>query len=324
MNFDREAGLVSIVMPVYNASQYVGQAVDSCLRQTYRNFEILAVDDASTDNSHEVLQSLSDARLRVFRNETNRGPGATRNVALHNSRGEWITVLDADDCYLDERLALLLDVAEHHGPRAMYTDDWLDWQLASPPPRHVEDFPGRSHTIRTWSPQEWLARSREARPFFHSSLLDSLATWYPEDLPAAQDTVFASQLLFLHDVPLHQLMAKTYVYRNTPGSITTSSLMRSTYVAEAYRRIAQVVPPRVRNVAQQLVDQAEMEINRKRIRIAIMSWNLPGALALSIRHPRACLSLFTQAPKYIAQRYRKYRIRQRQLQGGRQPAPDAS
>lgn len=91
--------LVSILMAVYNADGFLDTAIRSLLAQTWQNIEIIAVDDASTDTSWKMLQDLAteDARLHVFRNETNTGAYPTRNTALSHASGELITVHDSDD-----------------------------------------------------------------------------------------------------------------------------------------------------------------------------------------------------------------------------------
>jgi hypothetical protein len=90
---------ISVLMAVYNAGEFIETAVGSLLAQSWRNLEIAAVDDASTDDSWEKLQRLSarDARLRIFRNETNLGAYPTRNHALKRATGDLITVHDSDD-----------------------------------------------------------------------------------------------------------------------------------------------------------------------------------------------------------------------------------
>ena len=85
----KEPSLVSIVMPVYNASRFVEAAVASVLGQTYQNIELLAVDDGSTDNSLELLKSFNDPCMRVIE-QMNQGAGVARNRGLQESRGKYI------------------------------------------------------------------------------------------------------------------------------------------------------------------------------------------------------------------------------------------
>jgi hypothetical protein len=100
------APLVSIVMPCFNAARWLGAALDSLQRQTHRELEIVAVDDASTDGTAELLaqRARGDARVRPVRLERNLGPGAAANRALAESRGAFIARLDADDVALPQRL----------------------------------------------------------------------------------------------------------------------------------------------------------------------------------------------------------------------------
>lgn len=88
--------LVSIIMPAYNAEVFIGEAIDSVLAQHYVNWELLVVNDGSTDGTARVLAGYSDPRIRVF-NKPNGGIGSARNVALEHVRGEFLCGLDADD-----------------------------------------------------------------------------------------------------------------------------------------------------------------------------------------------------------------------------------
>lgn len=92
-------------MPVYNAARYLGEAIDSVLAQTFRDFELIAVDDGSTDGSGEILgrYARQDARVRVV-SQPNRGVGAATNEAISHCRGEFIARMDSDDVCLPRRL----------------------------------------------------------------------------------------------------------------------------------------------------------------------------------------------------------------------------
>jgi glycosyltransferase involved in cell wall biosynthesis len=98
--------LVSVVMPVYNAGEYLHQAIESVLAQTLQDFELICIDDGSTDGSLEVLQAYAsrDARILVLQNERNLGEPATRNTGMSVARGEYIAIQDADDVSLPQRL----------------------------------------------------------------------------------------------------------------------------------------------------------------------------------------------------------------------------
>ncbi|HBE43952.1 MAG TPA: hypothetical protein DDW17_00520 [Deltaproteobacteria bacterium] len=103
--------LVSIIIPTNNYGKYILQAVMSCLHQTYNNLEIIVVDDGSTDNTQETLQTIKDRIIYIY--QGNQGVSAARNTGLEMARGDFITLLDADD-YLTEdsiesRLSILME-----------------------------------------------------------------------------------------------------------------------------------------------------------------------------------------------------------------------
>jgi glycosyltransferase involved in cell wall biosynthesis len=98
--------LVSIIMPVYNGEQYLSKAIESVLLQTYQNFELIIVNDGSTDNSKAVIESyLKDLRIRYFE-QCNAGVAAARNAGIAISQGELIALLDQDDIWLPHKLLL--------------------------------------------------------------------------------------------------------------------------------------------------------------------------------------------------------------------------
>jgi glycosyltransferase involved in cell wall biosynthesis len=103
---------VSVIMPLYNAEKYVMQAVNSILNQTYTDFELVIVDDQSTDNSYKIVQQIPDSRIRLFQNSKNLGIAQTRNIALQHVTGEYIAIMDDDDIaplYRFENEILYLD-----------------------------------------------------------------------------------------------------------------------------------------------------------------------------------------------------------------------
>ena len=98
--------LVSVIVPVYNAAKYLGDAIESVLNQTYTNFELLLINDRSTDNSKEICEKYAekDSRIVLLENNTDKhGPGPTRNIGLDNTTGKFMCFMDADD-WIDESL----------------------------------------------------------------------------------------------------------------------------------------------------------------------------------------------------------------------------
>jgi glycosyltransferase involved in cell wall biosynthesis len=114
---------VSVVIPTYNRAESLPKAVASVLRQTFQDFEIVVVDDASTDDTDEVVRSFSDERIRYIRHETNKREAETRNTGVQNSKGEYISFIDDDDEWLPEKLELQVDLLDKSPPivGAVYT-----------------------------------------------------------------------------------------------------------------------------------------------------------------------------------------------------------
>jgi glycosyltransferase involved in cell wall biosynthesis len=100
---------VSVIIPTYNRAQLVRRAIQSVLNQTYQDFEIIVVDDGSTDNTTEVVNSIGDERVRCIRHQVNKGASASRNTGIRAARGELIGFLDSDDEWLPEKLQRQVD-----------------------------------------------------------------------------------------------------------------------------------------------------------------------------------------------------------------------
>ncbi|KAG4097281.1 nucleotide-diphospho-sugar transferase [Neocallimastix lanati (nom. inval.)] len=95
---------LSIVVPVFNTASYLDRCINSILNQTFKDFELICIDDGSTDNSMEILEKyrITDNRVKVIHFEQNKGASAARNEGIENAKGEFIGFVDSDD-YIDER-----------------------------------------------------------------------------------------------------------------------------------------------------------------------------------------------------------------------------
>ncbi|MBW4452184.1 MAG: glycosyltransferase family 2 protein [Nostoc indistinguendum CM1-VF10] len=94
---------VSVILPVYKAEKYIAATVQSVLEQTYKNFEILIIDDASPDKSIDICKQFTDPRIRII-SQANRGLAGARNTGIRNAQGKYLAFLDADDLWLREKL----------------------------------------------------------------------------------------------------------------------------------------------------------------------------------------------------------------------------
>lgn len=105
-------GLVSIIMPSWNTGNFIAESIQSVINQTYRKWELIIVDDCSTDNTDEVVASFRDERIKYLKNEKNLGAALTRNRALCEARGEWIAFLDSDDLWKPQKLEYQIEFME--------------------------------------------------------------------------------------------------------------------------------------------------------------------------------------------------------------------
>ena len=117
---------VSVIIPTYNRERLIARSVKSVLNQTYRDFEIIIVDDASTDNTEEVISSFNDERIRYLRHDKNRGEAAARNTGIKLARGEYIASQDSDDEWLPEKLGKQIELFKNTSPKVgvVYTGFW--------------------------------------------------------------------------------------------------------------------------------------------------------------------------------------------------------
>lgn len=119
---EREAGLVSIIMPSYNTASFIEETIQSVLNQTYTNWKLIIVDDCSTDNTNEVVDTIKDCRIHYLKNEKNSGAAISRNKALREAKGQWIAYLDSDDLWMPEKLEKQIKFMEENGYVFSYTN----------------------------------------------------------------------------------------------------------------------------------------------------------------------------------------------------------
>lgn len=120
----KDYGLVTIITPNWNCAKYVTETIRSVQAQTYRNWEMIIVDDCSTDGSEEVIAPLlaEDSRIRLLKNPKNSGAAVSRNYALREARGRWIAYLDSDDLWVPKKLEKQLEFMVNKGCSFSYTE----------------------------------------------------------------------------------------------------------------------------------------------------------------------------------------------------------
>ena len=108
--------LVSIIMPVYNVEKYIRQSIESVINQTYKDWELLIMDDCSKDSSYQIMEEYAakDERIKIHRAEKNKGVVKVRNSLTQMANGRYIAFLDSDDLWMNEKLEKQLLFMKKH------------------------------------------------------------------------------------------------------------------------------------------------------------------------------------------------------------------
>ncbi|EEI50021.1 glycosyltransferase family 2 protein [Proteus mirabilis] len=117
MNIEKKDYLVSIIMPCFNSEKYISEAIESVLKQTYSNFELIIIDDNSTDSTLKIINSFRDNRITIISFDENQGAGVARNKGIEVANGRFIAFLDSDDLWsknkLEAQIKFMLDNNYH-------------------------------------------------------------------------------------------------------------------------------------------------------------------------------------------------------------------
>jgi glycosyltransferase involved in cell wall biosynthesis len=222
---------VSIVTATYNRADTLGRAIDSVLAQTCPDWELIVVDDGSTDTTTEVLAGYTDERIRVFSHERNRGATAAKNTGLDHLRGEWFTILDSDDEMVPDALEVMLDCASRTGANAI-TCNCVDSQTG--------EMTGLGHTgDGRMSSQDAASYRGEHWGLTQTSLLGDLR--FDERLPTYEDTVW---------LKVNVKARRYYVHRafriyHTEGSDSVLSRLGASSLAKKVRIYSAIGEDRV-------------------------------------------------------------------------------
>lgn len=124
----KDYGLVSIIMPSYNVAKYIGESIDSVLNQSYSSWELIIIDDCSTDNTCEIVNSYNDKRIILKKNDVNSGAAISRNVGIKVAKGKWIAFLDSDDLWEPQKLEMQIKCILNNNTKFCYTSyDMIDY-----------------------------------------------------------------------------------------------------------------------------------------------------------------------------------------------------
>lgn len=217
--------MVSVAIPAYNAEGTILDCLNSIIGQTWVNLEVVVCDDASTDNTCRLIESVKDDRVRLLRNEVNQGEGATRDAAIAACRGRWIALCDADDAWLPGRLETFVKAAAGD-ERAVVFDDiimchdlknkMVPWKIL-----RGSGFSGYGESPVEVSIDSWIDSRRMLMKSFFSQSLLLLTGARHGDHSFGTDVYFLLKLL-REDCVLMYVPTPYYLYRVSPRSASSN------------------------------------------------------------------------------------------------------
>lgn len=239
------APAVSVVIPMYNAERYIGECLDSLLNQTFKNFEVIIVNDCSSDNSCAVVESYVKSfggRLRILGNKQNSGAAASRNNGLMISRGEYIFFMDSDDLLMLDGLERMHKTAEEFDADAIdlsrfykMRDDAKEIKTVNYKYERVffdglkEIFVDDDLAWRMKKPMTWRFFSVPWMRFFKRDFLIKNKLFFPENVTRCEDVVWKYGFLFLAKRIVH-VSYITYFYRITNSSLSRQKRTHAEYI----------------------------------------------------------------------------------------------
>ena len=226
--------LVSVIMAVYNDESRVGRAIESVKRQTFQDWELLCIDDGSTDNTSIILDTKAslDDRIKVLHFTQNSGPGKARNIGISKALGKYICFLDSDDLFMEDSLNILYKVAEETNSEEVYfgmDHTFEDCLLKKLPPENqyfgenteYSCYRGGGKFLYDMIRNNALSFA-DCRQFFLREFLRHHSIRFPEDI-YSEDVPFTVEAM-MHCSKLCYLRKALYIYCHRPNSITTSAV----------------------------------------------------------------------------------------------------
>ncbi len=236
---------VTVLLPVHNAKDYVGQAIQSILDQTFRDFELLIINDGSTDRSRDAIASFRDERIHFVNNESNLKLIATLNKGIDLAAGKYIARMDADDISLPQRLQRQVDFMENH-PDVGVCGSWFETFGNQ---HHVVKYPGKDEDIRIMMLYQ--------TPFCHPSII------FRKEVFDKHGIRFLPEFIHAEDYEVWVRLAGCTRFANIPEALLRYRL-HSTSVSSSHQSVQE---KNTLKIIRMVFEKAGMKVSDDEIRL---------------------------------------------------------
>ncbi|CAL68227.1 glycosyltransferase family 2 protein [Christiangramia forsetii] len=225
-----DRGLVSVIMPAYNSEVFITESIQSVIRQTYPNWELLIIDDASSDTTKQIVQKFSseDERIKLLKNSTNAGTHHSRNKGIKAASGNFIAFLDADDQWKPQKLEKQLKVLSKPNVAACFSSYELINEKGASLQKKIQALPVLDY--------DKLLKANYVGNLTGIYNVSILGKVYCPDIPKRQD--WALWLKVIEEGgPIEGIAESLAVYRIRKNSISTNKLEMLKYNFKVYHSV---------------------------------------------------------------------------------------
>jgi succinoglycan biosynthesis protein ExoO len=301
--------LVSVILPAYNAEKYIGEAIESVLKQTYPYFELIVVDDGSKDNTADVVKSFNDNRIHLIQQLENKGVSEARNTGMEYAKGRWFAHIDADDQWLPERLEELIKIQLESGDGYFVADDSI---VCFDTPTGLREWDSSFKLFYGIKPGEkklelslfdfLKLKAPLIHPLIPAKPIIYAGLKYNPMTKGIEDFEFNCNL-FRIGLKLKLYTKAFYLYRLTPGSITDQQDFLKWKILTLKSLIGnEGFTTEEKSLFKDLLLETEKEKDYRQFSYALKSKQWSKVLSLFLKHPLLLIQLLIHLPHSL--RYR--------------------
>jgi glycosyltransferase involved in cell wall biosynthesis len=259
---------VSVIIPLHNKGEYIGRALDSVFAQMYEDFEVVVVDDGSSDDGPDIVRQYTDRRLRLIQ-QNNGGPGAARNRGIRETKGNFVAFLDADDEWLPDFLKVTLAHLQKNADCALCTVGFIDSRSGKPSIHNRRMSYGRWELPVQIEPREMKVAIdviSASRVLCHREALLELGGFYENHCTYGEDEYLWLQVILNYPVFRDQSpLAVYHMEASDLGIFGRKGIRPLRPVLTDPEPVRKVCPPRYRNLLESYLVYWEQRTHRARL-----------------------------------------------------------